>query len=194
MPKAKAPNNGLTGQQEAFIRYYLQIGVGKKAALLAGYSEKTAETQASQMLKHPKIAAAIAKANSKAISKAQEKLNVTQESLLRDAEFIKNRTMYGESVYDEEGNLVEIVGQDDRIAIQALSTMAKLMNIGGFAPANSTTNIQVNNNSTTISNASYDLTKLTEKERQALALLLQKAMVSEAEAEELKALPKKRDS
>lgn len=37
-------------RQKKFCRYYVELGSGKEAAIKAGYSEKTADIQASQLL------------------------------------------------------------------------------------------------------------------------------------------------
>ena len=53
----------MSGKMAAFVDYYLGGGdgeskfQGKKSAIAAGYSPKTAESQASQMLKHYKVRA-----------------------------------------------------------------------------------------------------------------------------------------
>ncbi len=61
-------SGGLTKQREAFVSYYLGGKKGKDgfrafhgtmSAIAAGYSEKTAASQASQLLKDPKVSARI---------------------------------------------------------------------------------------------------------------------------------------
>lgn len=50
---------GITNQQKQFIDEFIKQGRinQKQAAIKAGYSEKTADSQASQLLKNPKVAA-----------------------------------------------------------------------------------------------------------------------------------------
>src|SRR5699024_452343 len=49
----------ITGQQKAFIDEFIKFGRRnqKQAAINAGYSPKSAESQASQLLKNPKVSA-----------------------------------------------------------------------------------------------------------------------------------------
>ncbi|WP_419955927.1 terminase small subunit [Neobacillus niacini] len=60
MPRAeKSKRDELTFQQRKFVNEYLKHGNGRNAAISAGYSEKSADSQASQILKLPKIRKAI---------------------------------------------------------------------------------------------------------------------------------------
>ncbi|WOD61774.1 terminase small subunit [Niallia taxi] len=60
MPRAeKSKRDELTFQQRKFVNEYLKHGNGRNAAIAAGYSEKSADSQASQILKLPKIKKAI---------------------------------------------------------------------------------------------------------------------------------------
>lgn len=49
----------LTAKQERFVAEYLLDLNGKQAAIRAGYSERTAEVQASKLLSNPKVRAAV---------------------------------------------------------------------------------------------------------------------------------------
>ena len=55
-------NNELTAQEETFVSAYIRNGLkdGKAAAIEADYSANTAKSQASRLLKRPKIKARIA--------------------------------------------------------------------------------------------------------------------------------------
>lgn len=68
----------LTPQQSLFAREYLKDLDGKAAAVRAGYSAKTAESQASRLLRHVKIRALLADLGKKA-----------QEALAREAEAVE---------------------------------------------------------------------------------------------------------
>jgi hypothetical protein len=60
MPKpTKSKRDELTFQQRKFETAYLKSGVGRNAAIEAGYSKKSADSMASQLLKLPKIKKAI---------------------------------------------------------------------------------------------------------------------------------------
>lgn len=76
MPKT----TGLTAKQERFVAEYLVDGNATRAAIAAGYSERTAARIGSELLTNPRIKAAIAKA-----LKAQEKrtLVTADENLKR---------------------------------------------------------------------------------------------------------------
>lgn len=56
MPKAKIK---LTAKQDAFVKAYILSSNGKQAAIKVGYSEKTAEQQASRLLRNVKVAEVI---------------------------------------------------------------------------------------------------------------------------------------
>jgi phage terminase small subunit len=62
VPSAKAD---LTPKERAFVTSYLVDGNGTQAAIRAGYAKQSAHVTASQLLRKPKIAAAIAQAQTK---------------------------------------------------------------------------------------------------------------------------------
>jgi len=45
----------LTVRQKKFVEAYLQTGIGKEAAIAAGYSKRSAEQQASRLLSMPEV-------------------------------------------------------------------------------------------------------------------------------------------
>jgi phage terminase small subunit len=69
---------GLNPKQERFVAEYLKDLNGKQAAIRAGYSEKTAESQASRLLSHAKVAAAVAAGQAKTAAK----LEITKEMIV----------------------------------------------------------------------------------------------------------------
>jgi phage terminase small subunit len=71
---------GLTKKQEMFVAHYLVHLDGKKSAIAAGYSAKSAECQASQLLQNPKVAQQIAKKHGKRL----EKLEITADRILEE--------------------------------------------------------------------------------------------------------------
>lgn len=79
----------LTKKQEMFVAEYLTDFDGKRAAISAGYSPKTAESQASQLLKNPKVSAAIAKETGKRLTK----LNISADYVLQNIVEIGERCM-----------------------------------------------------------------------------------------------------
>lgn len=75
-----AQADGLTPQQQRFVAEYLIDLNGKQAAIRAGYSEKTADVQASRLLATVKVKAAV----DKAIAKRAEKTGITAERVLEE--------------------------------------------------------------------------------------------------------------
>ncbi|MFC1876233.1 terminase small subunit [Thermodesulfobacteriota bacterium] len=91
-------SQGLTEMQKAFVNYYLIHLSGKRAAIAAGYSEKTAEQQASRLLSKVKI-----RSNIDARMKERAKrINLSQDKVLRDLEFTRLKALeakhYGTAV------------------------------------------------------------------------------------------------
>lgn len=70
----------LNGKQEAFCREYAASLNGKRSAILAGYSEKTAEQSASRLLRAVKVQARIAELQADRIEHTQ----ITAEQTLAD--------------------------------------------------------------------------------------------------------------
>jgi phage terminase small subunit len=70
----------LNPKEAAFVQQYLIDSNGKRAAIAAGYKEKSAESMASQLLKRPHIAAAYAAAKGKQVAK----LEITAERILAE--------------------------------------------------------------------------------------------------------------
>lgn len=94
--------NPLTPRQLAFIDSYLETSDGTKAAKSAGYSDKTAHVQASQLLRHPSIAAEIARRR----APIQKKSQITAERVMQE---LSNLAFFDPaSMYDESGNLLSI--------------------------------------------------------------------------------------
>ena len=83
----------MTPKQERFVQQYLIDLNATQAAIRAGYSKKTAGSQGHDLLKNPEIAAAIKKAQKKAISRYER----THDEVL-------------ESIYE--------IGQEARVAMQ----------------------------------------------------------------------------
>jgi phage terminase small subunit len=71
----RAPEQ-LNAKQAAFVLAYLKTGNGKRSAITAGYSPRSAESIASDLLRNPKVAAAlgakVAKVTAEAESTASE--------------------------------------------------------------------------------------------------------------------------
>ena len=70
----------LTAKQARFVREYLVDLNGKQAAIRAGYSPRSAEVEASRLIRHPKVSAAIARER-KAIA---DRTGITPERVLTE--------------------------------------------------------------------------------------------------------------
>lgn len=102
------PSTELTPKQALFVSEYLANGLeGKKAAISAGYSIKTADSQASQLLSNPKVAAEIAKRHGKRLGK----LEITADKVLQ--ELAKLAFFDIRKFYNADGTLKPIPELDD---------------------------------------------------------------------------------
>ncbi len=72
--------SGLTPKQERFVREYLVDLNGTQAAIRAGYSKHTAESQASRLLGYAKVKAAVADG----MKRREEKLELKAERVLQE--------------------------------------------------------------------------------------------------------------
>ena len=105
------PYDGLSPKQELFIAQYLATGLdGTKAAIAAGYSPKTANSQASQLLSNPKVAAVIAEKQGKRMAK----LDITANRVLQ--ELAKLAFFDIRKFYNSDGSLKPVPELDDDTA------------------------------------------------------------------------------
>ena len=106
----------LNSKQENFCRQYLLDHNATQSALRAGYSKKTAGSQAHDLLKKPEIKKRIAQLT-KPIT---EKLELTVEMILREISHIAFSNI--KPFVDKEGNLVPIhkLKDSDAAAISSL--------------------------------------------------------------------------
>lgn len=75
--------DSLTVKQQRFVEEYLLCLEGKKAAIAAGYSEKTADKQAYQLLEHPRVKAAITKAMERRSKRIQASQDYVVQELMK---------------------------------------------------------------------------------------------------------------
>ena len=78
--------NELTPKQAAFVREYVIDSNGKQAAIRAGYSPKTAEAQASRLLRNVKVQAALAQLTKEIEEKSKLSVEYVLEGLQRVTE------------------------------------------------------------------------------------------------------------
>lgn len=116
----------LTTQQELFCQEYIIDYNGTRAAIRAGYSEKTADVQASKLLRNVKVLARI-----RAIQKDRlEKLAVTQESVILNLLEVYDRCMQAKPVLEWDCNEHKMVetGEytfDSKGALKAMEMIGK---------------------------------------------------------------------
>ena len=104
----------LNDRQRAFVEAHVKLGGlnQAQAAVEAGYSAKTAYSQASRLLKNVKVAAAVKEKQTKKAERIEERTAVDASwvvsNLVEVAERCMQkrpvRNMRGEQVVDEEGN------------------------------------------------------------------------------------------
>ena len=75
----------LNPQQAAFVREYLVCGIGRTAAIAAGYSRRSADSIASDLLKLPKVQRALGKVTGKVMAEAESTAAEVVQELRRVA-------------------------------------------------------------------------------------------------------------
>lgn len=112
----------LTPKQSMFVAEYLANGLdAKRAALSAGYSPLTAESQGCQLLKHPKVSMEIAKFQGKRLAK----LDITAERVLNELALMGFANMKDFMTVDAKGQLADFdyakLTRDHAAAIQEIT-------------------------------------------------------------------------
>ena len=90
-PDAPEPDDGtgdasreLTPKQRAFVREYLKDSCAAQAAIRAGYSAKTAESQGSRLLRNAKVLAAVEAGQAALEEAVQDEVRVEVSEVLRE--------------------------------------------------------------------------------------------------------------
>lgn len=91
---------GLTPKQAAFVDEYLVDLNASKAAIRAGYSEKTADQQAYQLLQKTSVHEAIAAR----MKERQKRTGITQDYVLQTIQETIERCKQAEPVLDKDGS------------------------------------------------------------------------------------------
>ena len=99
---------------KVFIAEYLRDSNGRRAAIAAGYSEKTADSQASRLLKSVKVRAEVDRHQAQIIQKVQHDTGITLERTLR--EIARGAFHDPRRFFDESGGLKRITDLDDDTA------------------------------------------------------------------------------
>jgi len=113
--------NPLTTKQELFVMEYVVDLNGKQAAIRAGYSAKTAEVQASRLLSHVKVQAAIRKAQESLV----ERVELSQEWVVDRLREIVERSMVSVPVLDNKGKETGVYSFNGGVANKALELLGK---------------------------------------------------------------------
>ena len=111
----------LNEKQKQFCEEYIIDLNGTQAAIRAGYSKKTANKQAAQLLAKLSIQEYICELK----NKRSERVKYSQDELMRDILEVKNRCMQANPVLDKEGNETGIWKFDSNGANKALDMLAK---------------------------------------------------------------------
>ena len=111
----------LNEKQKQFCEEYIIDLNGTQAAIRAGYSSKTANEQAAQLLAKLSIQEYICELK----NKRSERVKYSQDELMRDILEVKNRCMQASPVIDKEGNETGIWKFDSNGANKALDMLAK---------------------------------------------------------------------
>ena len=111
----------LKEKQKQFCEEYIIDLNGTQAAIRAGYSEKTANRIASELLSKLDIQEYICVLK----NKRSERVKYSQDELMRDILEVKNRCMQASPVIDKDGNETGIWKFDSNGANKALDMLAK---------------------------------------------------------------------
>ena len=111
----------LNEKQKQFCEEYIIDLNGTQAAIRAGYSEKTANRIASELLTKLDIQEYICELK----NKRSERVKYSQDELMRDILEVKNRCLQANPVLDKEGNETGIWKFDSNGANKALDMLAK---------------------------------------------------------------------
>jgi phage terminase small subunit len=140
-------------QYEVFAQEFSVSNNGTQAAIKANYSERSASTQASRMLKIDKVKARI----DELLIKTTDKLEITRERVL--AEYGKLAFLDPKKLYDEDGSLKSIHDMDDDTAAAITSIEVASLAEG----AGKLTKIKVSDKKGALDSLAKTLSMFTEK-------------------------------
>lgn len=113
----------MNAKQAAFVREYLIDSNGTQAAIRAGYSEATAGSKASDLLKIVKVQEAIAAGR----AELAEKARIKKETITARLDEVAVRCMQHEPVVDRKGEPTGEYTFDSNGAIKANVELAKML-------------------------------------------------------------------
>ena len=121
----------MNARQKRFVAAYVAHGVGRRAAIEAGYKESRADTTASELLRNPEVALAIERGQ----EEARERLGIDRDWVVRKAAEAVELSMVGvpklyqgKPVKDEDGNV--IMDRDMAGVVGNLNTLVRTLGLG----------------------------------------------------------------
>ena len=136
----------LTDKQEIFVAEYLIHLNATQAAIRAGYSKKTAGSQAFDLLKKPEIQEALSNAK----AERSERTKIDADYVLTQAQKLHERCMQAEPVYDDDGNPTGEYVFKETGAARALEIIGKHVNVKAF---DNTSNVVIEDKTTLLAKA-----------------------------------------
>lgn len=129
-PKAGTSKAEAERRRALFVEAYIRNGGnGKQAAIEAGFSEKTAESKATQLLREVKVAEDLERRRAHVIVKAEENTQLTVDGVLRELHSIVHADLRG--AFDEKGALLPPSQWPDSVA-RAISSVKVVEMAGGM--------------------------------------------------------------
>lgn len=114
----------LAPKRRNFVEHYFTCEMNAtQAAARAGYSERSARTQAEFLMKNPAVRAAIEEKR----QEISRKNNITPDWVVERAKKVVIRCMQEEPVYDKDGNPTGEYRFDSAGAVSALRILAKFL-------------------------------------------------------------------
>jgi phage terminase small subunit len=127
----------LTAREGRFVLEYLKTGNGTEAARLAGYSERTARVQAGQLLKRPRVQAAL-----QALRQDRtERLQLDADWIVQRLAQIVERCLQSVAVVDRDGRPTGVYTFDSAGALGALRLLG--MRLGMWRKVTETRDVTV---------------------------------------------------
>ena len=122
----------MNARQELFVAEYLVDRNATKAAVRAGYAERTAKQTGWRLLQIPSVAAAVARED----LERQERLRVDADSIIGRLMAVHDKAFYGSPKVSRDGVPIEVDGERVRewapaSAIRALEVVAKMLGVAG---------------------------------------------------------------
>lgn len=115
----------MNARQKRFVREYLIDLNATRAAISAGYSEKTAYSSGQRLLKHVEVGAEIAQKS----QKLTQKLDISVEYVLGTIKQTIDRCSQGVEVVDKEGNPTGIWKEDSFAVLKGCELLGKYLKL-----------------------------------------------------------------